>query len=154
MNKKNKKIKTKLLTLVTLAFIGLSTANAQVGIGTTTPDASAILELDVSNLTEKKGFLPPRMTTAQRDDNIVNPAEGLTIYNTDTYCLQFYDGLFWISVCDGVADVPTVIGANGLEWMDRNLGANQVATAINDADSYGHLYQWEERQMGMRRSLE
>jgi uncharacterized protein (TIGR02145 family) len=27
-------------------------------------------------------------------------------------------------------------------WMDRNLGATQVATGVNDAASYGDLYQW------------
>jgi len=112
--------------------------NAQVGIGTTSPDGSAVLEVEST----EKGFLPPRLTTAQRDDNIANPAEGLLIYNTDTNCLQFYDGRFWISACDGVADVPTVIGANGVVWMDRNLGASRVATSSNDMDSYGDLYQW------------
>ena len=30
----------------------------------------------------------------------------------------------------------------GKIWMDRNLGASQVATAFNDALSYGDLYQW------------
>ncbi|HNW90215.1 MAG TPA: FISUMP domain-containing protein [Bacteroidales bacterium] len=27
-------------------------------------------------------------------------------------------------------------------WMDRNLGATQVATSSTDADAYGDLYQW------------
>ena len=36
----------------------------------------------------------------------------------------------------------TVIGEDGLEWLDRNLGATQVATGPTDADSYGHYYQW------------
>ena len=72
----------KTILLVMLAFIGLSTANAQVGIGTTTPDASAILDVDVTALpaTEKKGFLPPRMTTTQRDA-IQGATAGLVIYN-------------------------------------------------------------------------
>ncbi|MBU0489427.1 MAG: fibrobacter succinogenes major paralogous domain-containing protein [Bacteroidetes bacterium] len=30
----------------------------------------------------------------------------------------------------------------GKTWMDRNLGATQVATSSTDADSYGDLYQW------------
>ncbi|MDO5969005.1 FISUMP domain-containing protein, partial [Flavivirga aquimarina] len=30
----------------------------------------------------------------------------------------------------------------GKIWMDRNLGASQVATSSNDADAYGDLYQW------------
>jgi uncharacterized protein (TIGR02145 family) len=32
--------------------------------------------------------------------------------------------------------------ATGQTWMDRNLGASQVATSINDEDAYGDLYQW------------
>ncbi len=27
-------------------------------------------------------------------------------------------------------------------WLDRNLGATQVATNINDASAYGHYFQW------------
>lgn len=30
----------------------------------------------------------------------------------------------------------------GKVWMDRNLGASQVATSSTDANSYGDLYQW------------
>lgn len=29
-----------------------------------------------------------------------------------------------------------------LAWLDRNLGATQVATSSTDADAYGDLYQW------------
>ena len=38
--------------------------------------------------------------------------------------------------------VPTVEGQDGTIWMDRNLGAIQVATSSTDADAYGDLYQW------------
>lgn len=65
-------------------------SNGNVGIGTVTPNSAAIL--DVSSTT--KGFLPPRMTTTQRDA-ISAPSEGLTIYNTETKNLNFYDGLAW-----------------------------------------------------------
>ena len=85
-----------------LAFIGMSTANAQVGIGTTTPDASAILDLK----SENKGFLPPRMTTAQRDA-ISSPAEGLTIYNTSVKCLQWWPSDFRYSTARKVASNPS-----------------------------------------------
>ncbi len=36
----------------------------------------------------------------------------------------------------------TVEGQNSTCWMDRNLGASQVATARNDANAYGDLFQW------------
>jgi uncharacterized protein (TIGR02145 family)/prepilin-type N-terminal cleavage/methylation domain-containing protein len=36
----------------------------------------------------------------------------------------------------------TVIGEDGFEWLDRNLGATKVASGIADTDSYGYLFQW------------
>ncbi len=38
--------------------------------------------------------------------------------------------------------IPTVTSAGGRIWMDRNLGASQVATSVTDALAYGDLYQW------------
>jgi uncharacterized protein (TIGR02145 family) len=35
-----------------------------------------------------------------------------------------------------------VTSSTGLTWMDRNLGASQVATAYDDSAAYGDLYQW------------
>lgn len=61
-----------------------------LAVGTTATDASA--QLAVSSTT--KGFLPPRMNTAQRGA-IVNPTEGLMIYNTDTYSVEVYNGFGW-----------------------------------------------------------
>lgn len=67
----------------------LQNLGGPVGI-TSSPHSSA--QLDVPSTT--KGFLPPRMTTAQRDA-IASPAEGLTIYNNTTKKLNFYDGTSW-----------------------------------------------------------
>jgi hypothetical protein len=64
-----------------------------LGIGTTTPDASALL--DVTSTT--KGFLPPRMTTTQINA-ITSPAAGLVVYNTTLAVLCFYDGTGWKKV--------------------------------------------------------
>ena len=50
--------------------------------------------LDVKSTS--KGFLPPRMTTAQRD-LISSPATGLTIYNTSKNCYETYNGSSWVS---------------------------------------------------------
>ena len=38
--------------------------------------------------------------------------------------------------------IPTVTSTTGQVWMDRNLGASQVATSKTDAAAYGDLYQW------------
>ena len=82
--------------LAALLFIITTSAQAQVGIGTTTPAASA--QLDVTSTT--KGFLPPRMTEAQR--NLITPAEGLIIYNTSSKKPNYYDGSGWKNF-DGTA---------------------------------------------------
>lgn len=42
----------------------------------------------------------------------------------------------------GPTAVVDVVGSAGKTWMDRNLGATQVATSATDANSYGDLYQW------------
>ncbi len=97
-----------------LAFA--TTVRAQsVGIGTTTPDASALL--DVSSTT--KGLLPPRMTTAQRD-LITTPAAGLVLFNSTTNSIQLYSGSGWISLTASFASLPAiVIGTQ--QWMSKNL---------------------------------
>lgn len=63
-----------------------------VGIGTTGPSTAALLE--VSSTT--KGFLPPRMTSAQRNA-IATPAAGLVIFNTTSNLLEVFDGAIWSS---------------------------------------------------------
>lgn len=56
---------------------------SQVGIGTQTPNSSAILDLDVSSLPAKKGFLPPLVTLTNNNDTstISTPINGMSIYN-------------------------------------------------------------------------
>jgi hypothetical protein len=81
--------KNLILTLSSLLLILIVNAQS-VGIGTSSPDSSAILELKAT----AKGFLPPRMASIQRDA-IVSPATGLTIYNTTTNGLEYYNGTSW-----------------------------------------------------------
>jgi hypothetical protein len=65
---------------------------AQVGVGTSSPAASSILDVTATD----KGFLPPRMTAAQRTA-ISSPATGLIVYQTDgTSGLYIYSGSAWI----------------------------------------------------------
>ncbi|NDB35830.1 MAG: hypothetical protein EB023_10945 [Flavobacteriia bacterium] len=51
--------------------------------------------------------------------------------------------------CAGVTAVVDVTNpTTGKIWMDRNLGASQVATSSTDQNAYGDLYQWGRRADG------
>jgi hypothetical protein len=71
-----------LLFFFLVTFLG----NAQIGIGTVTPNASSVL--DISSTT--KGMLAPRMTTAERIA-IATPAESLLVYDTTVKAFYFYN---------------------------------------------------------------
>jgi hypothetical protein len=64
---------------------GNSYLNGSVVIGTTSLDNSAILQANSTT----KGFLPPRMTTAEKNA-IASPAAGLMVYDTDLNKLCVY----------------------------------------------------------------
>ncbi len=64
-----------------------------------------------------------------------------------TTAVQYPSGsVFCASGASAVVDVtnPTT----GKTWMDRNLGATQVATSSTDVNAYGDLYQWGRRSDG------
>ncbi len=76
-------------------------AKSQTGIGTTTPDASAKLEVAATN----KGFLPPRVTLTSVTDNttIPNPATGLLVYNNGNNAglvagYYYWNGTSWATI--------------------------------------------------------
>ena len=114
----------KTLTLFLLAWCisGICVAQS-VGIGTTTPDASA--QLDISSTT--KGMLAPRMTMSQRDA-ITSPATGLLIYQTDnTPGFYYYNGTVWTAVSAGS-------GTTG--WLlTGNAGTNPSTNFIGTTDN-------------------
>ncbi|NMB95540.1 MAG: hypothetical protein GYA02_02865, partial [Clostridiaceae bacterium] len=76
--------------------------------------------------------------------------------------MQYWNGTAWVTVAatenEGatlqmIGGIPTWVGGTpptpnvtnpttGKIWMDRNLGASQVATSSTDANAYGDLYQW------------
>src|SRR5687768_11641516 len=85
----------KIILLLQMMLLIFGTVAGQgVGIGTTNPDSSSILDLSSSS----KGVLIPRMTTTQRDA-IDDPAAGLMILNLDDDCIDIYDGANWIKTC-------------------------------------------------------
>ncbi|MGF1639244.1 MAG: hypothetical protein ACFCUU_19360 [Cyclobacteriaceae bacterium] len=96
----------------------------------------------------------PYAMHAKTADNGVTPG-------TTPGQMQYWNGTTWITIQPGytgqvlvlVNGVPTWGGqgmgendvfnpTTGKIWMDRNLGASQVATSSTDASAYGDLYQW------------
>jgi hypothetical protein len=120
-----KKLMLQFLMLVALCY-KLNAQNTfpstgSAGIGTTTPNASAILEMK----SKTKGLLIPRMTATQRD-SIASPATGLMIYQTNsTPGFYYYDGTKW-----------TAISAKGNGWsLTGNSGTNASTNFLGTTDA-------------------
>ena len=125
-------MKKALLFLVFVFSLCASFAQS-VGIGTSTPDASAQLDVSASN----KGFLPPRMSTLQRDA-IQNPAPGLQVYNITTDCLEIFSKGKWYAIfCapaspaapDSLRDIDGnsygIVKICDQTWMQKNLNVSR-----------------------------
>ncbi len=112
--------KSRIAILTTLwLLVAASLTQAQVGVGTATPDASARFQVDANLSTQARGFLPPRLTTAERNA-ITSPATGLVIFNTTTNSLETRKSTGWVSLSETFVALPTiVIGTQ--QWMRENL---------------------------------
>ncbi len=98
----------KKVSIVTVWFIICYSVQAQVGVGTVTPHASSVLDV----VSTAKGFLPPRMTSTQRNA-ISAPANGLIIFCTDCGVVgqpQFYSGSSWYNMLGQAAAAPLSVG--------------------------------------------
>ena len=107
-----KKIVTLILSSVLLST-GLLMAQDNMGIGTLAPDPSSILDLT----SDDKGFLVPRMTTAQKLA-ILSPATGLLVYDITTDNFWYFDGVVWVLAIGPMG--PT--GPQGLSGLNGATG--------------------------------
>lgn len=117
--------------IIILIFISCFCSAQSSGVGTSSPESSAIFEVKSST----GGFLAPRLSNLQRDE-IVSPAPGLMIYNTDVNCYEFWNGTEWFNTCvDGKLD-PSSNGTakissfncSGAAGGDLSTGIGTVAT--------------------------
>jgi len=107
-------------------------AAGNIGIGTSSPDASALVDIASTS----QGFLEPRMSTAQRNA-ISSPVAGLQIFNTDTGTMQYYNGS-WQEVSSAPAAVTPAVqaynntGTNTTSSTYQPVGVS-AAFALSDA---------------------
>jgi uncharacterized protein (TIGR02145 family) len=136
----------------------LPVANGGTGLSTTPSNG----QLDIGNGT---GFTRATLT-AGTGISITNTSGAVTIASTAVPSgatagdMLYWNGTAWVKVAAGtdgqtlsfyngapvwtgnISYANTVVSGGGRVWMDRNLGATQVATNISDVNAYGDLYQW------------
>jgi uncharacterized protein (TIGR02145 family) len=138
---------SRVLFLIGFVFSVLNGFAQNVGIGTSNPHPSA--ELEIQSI--QRGFLPPRMTFAQRNE-ISNPAQGLMIYCTDCDSSgqpQFFNGARWCNMLGGIAagilvtDLPSVTIGTQI-WNNKNLSVaryrnGDIIPQVTDPTQWANL---------------
>ncbi|PZU82439.1 MAG: hypothetical protein DI529_14520 [Chryseobacterium sp.] len=130
-----------------------------IGIGTSTPHPSALLDLDVSSMAgnSKKGVLIPRVALQNKTDvvTIANPAVGLIVYNTtnsttdtsiEANTFYFWNGTNWIDVSTSET-VRTklyaqvfIVGNTGMQALDKTSFNNGNNIVVNfDSSASGAM---------------
>lgn len=106
------------LLLSVVGINNLSYSQNGVGIGTTSPHSSSILEISSTS----KGLLIPRMSTIERIA-ITTPATGLQVYDTTTNSQWFYNGTTWVQVA---------VKADSSKWTNDAANTRVAITNLSD----------------------
>ncbi|HOM03987.1 MAG TPA: hypothetical protein PLU67_00675 [Candidatus Kapabacteria bacterium] len=128
----------KIFVVALLATNCLWSQPQNVGIGTTNPHSSALLDLDVSSpsFTTKLGFLVPRMTLAERVA-IPSPATGLLVFQTDAVAgFYYYTGTAWIRIVDAETDNLFLLLAGGTMSGNINMNNNLITNIGNSGTNF------------------
>lgn len=121
-------MKTIFYVLGLLIVFALNPTYAQVGIGTTTPDTKAQLDVTSTN----KGILIPRLTLAQRNA-ITSPTTSLLIYQTDnTPGFYYYSGVTWEKLALTSALDDGDWNVSGVNMNNTNTGSVLIGTTTSN----------------------
>ena len=112
--------------LCTLFFLQNVTAQ-NIGIGTTTPNANAILDIS----SPSKGILIPRMDSVKRKN--IPATNGLMVYDTTTKCFWYNDGTGWANMPPKGNNAGDILYWNGAAWKVLPAGANGQYLSLSGA---------------------
>jgi hypothetical protein len=124
--------------LLIVSLIVSSQIFAQTGIGTTTPNASAKLDVYATN----KGFLPPRVTLTSATDatTIASPAEGLLVYNLGSVGLQagyyYWNGANWATIATATSAGNGVTASDMVKLYSKGYSNATPDSTIANATGY------------------
>ena len=91
----NTTLKNRLLCVLFLSLsCVLSWGQIKIGENPQSLDIFSVLELESTS----RALVITRVNTAQMEN--MTPLRGALVYNTETQCIHFYDGINWINPCD------------------------------------------------------
>jgi hypothetical protein len=127
-------------TITARGVVWSTTQNPTIALNTKTIDGSGVgsYTSNISGLSASSTYYVRSYAT-----NIAGTAYGNQInFTTQSINASMYPAgtIFCNNLVTAVIDITSPL--SGKIWMDRNLGASQVATAIDDVASFGDLYQW------------
>ncbi|MDR1372232.1 MAG: formylglycine-generating enzyme family protein [Dysgonamonadaceae bacterium] len=135
-----KRIFLTMTALFTLSAIG---ASAQVTIGSLAdPQSFSILELEGKG---ERGLRLPQLDTDQRDALVSlfagheTEALGLQIFNTDTQCVETWNGIEWIQACYNNTPTPPPAPLSAVSCGITNTGATVFTAKV---DPYAVKYEF------------
>jgi hypothetical protein len=105
-----------------------------VGIGTTTPNTNAALEISSNS----KGLLIPRTSSTSRTA-IANPPKGLMVYDSSFSAFYYYDGGRWLPVGDKNYDSSTVDYFN-VNGASVNLPTSTGGVSVSATGNSGFIF--------------
>ncbi|WP_299801345.1 hypothetical protein [uncultured Maribacter sp.] len=119
-----------IIFFILFTVLAIPTAFAQIKIGDNPQniDASSVLELESTS----KVLVITRVTTLEME--AITPQRGGMVYNTDTECINYFDGTQWVNLCDAVnfsiTNDPIINGRSTIEITEA-AGSINLEVAKN-----------------------
>ncbi|MEY3500265.1 MAG: hypothetical protein RL308_1934 [Bacteroidota bacterium] len=134
-------------TILARGVVWSKISNPTIALSTKTTDGSGtgVFTSSISGLSPNTSYFVKSYATNSAGTVYGNQVN-FTTQNINYSTLYPSGTVFCNNVVTAVVDVTNPV--TGKTWMDRNLGASQVATSSTDSSAYGDLYQWGRRADG------